>query len=47
MKNLWLLIAIFLGGLMACLFLPAEWRGKLSRPLVTVIGRMVASMPDE
>jgi hypothetical protein len=47
MKKVWLLIAIFLGGLMAGLVLPAEWRGRLSRPLAIVIGRMVARMPDE
>ena len=41
------LIVIFLAGLMAGLILSAEWRAKLSRPLATVIGRMVAHMPDE
>ncbi len=46
MKKVWLLVAV-VAGLIAGLVLPAEWRAKLSQPLATVMGRMVANMPDE
>lgn len=46
MKKVLLLIAILLVGLMAGLLLPAERRGKLSRPLAARIGRCLAHMPD-
>jgi len=49
MKKVWLLIAIF-GGLIAGLFaglvLPAEWRARLSRPLVARIGPYLEQMPE-
>lgn len=47
MSRLLPLIAIFLGGLIAGFLLPAEWRGKLSRPLAVSIGEMVDHMPDD
>ncbi len=50
MKKVWLLIAI-LGGLIAGLIvglvLPAEWRGKLSRPLAVPIGHCLEYIPDD
>lgn len=46
MKKLLLLIVIFLAGLIAGLALPAELRGKLSRPLAARIGRCLEHMPD-
>lgn len=47
MKKLLLLVIIFLAGLIAGLVLPAEWRGKLSRPLAAGIGRCLEHMPDD
>jgi hypothetical protein len=49
MKKVRLLIAILGGaiaGVIAGLILPAEWRGKLSRPLEALIRGMVEHMPD-
>ena len=49
MKKAWLLIAILGGlivGVFAGLILPAEWRGKLSRPLAARIGPCLEHMPD-
>ena len=46
MKKVLLLIAILLAGLMAGLLLPAEWRGKISRPLVARIGQCLERIPD-
>ena len=46
MKKVLLLIAILLAGMLAGLLLPAEWRGKLSRPLAARIGRCLEHMPD-
>jgi hypothetical protein len=46
-KKLLLLIVIFLAGLIAGLVLPAEWRAKLSRPLVARIGHCLEHMPDD
>ena len=45
-KKVLLLIVILLAGLMAGLLLPAEWRGKLSRPLAARIGQCLERMPD-
>jgi hypothetical protein len=45
-KKLLLLIVIFLAGLLIGLLLPAEWRGKLSRPLAARIGHCLECMPD-
>jgi hypothetical protein len=50
MKKVWLLIAILGGvivGVIAGLALPAEWRGKLSRPLAACIGHCLEHMPDD
>ena len=47
MKKVLLLMIVLLVGMLVGLILPAEWRGRLSRPLAAVIGRMVAHMPDE
>jgi hypothetical protein len=47
MKKVLLLIAILLAGLMVGLLLPAEWRGKLSRPLAARIGPCLERMPDD
>jgi hypothetical protein len=46
MKKVLLLMVILLAGLMVGLLLPAEWRGKLSRPLAARIGRCLEDMPD-
>ena len=49
MKKVWLLIAILGGliaGLLVGLVLPAEWRAKLSQPLVARIGPCLEHMPD-
>jgi len=46
MKRVLLLIATLLAGLMVGLLLPAEWRGKLSRPLAVRIGPCLEHMPD-
>ena len=47
MKQVLLLVAIWMAGLMAGLLLPAEWRGKLSRPLAARIGQCLERMPDD
>jgi len=46
MKKVLLLIAILLAGLMVGFLLPAEWRGKLSRPLAARIRHCLEYMPD-
>lgn len=46
MKKVLLLIVFLLAGLMAGFLLPAEWRAKLSRPLVARIGPCLEHMPD-
>ncbi len=46
MSKVWLLIGI-LAGLLVGLVMPAEWRAKLSQPLVDVIKQMEERMPDE
>ena len=47
MKKLLPVMAILLVGLIIGLILPADWRGKLSRPLAAMIGQMVENMPDD
>ena len=47
MKRMWLLIVIFLAGLIAGLVLPAELRGKFSRLLAAGIERCLEHMPDD
>jgi hypothetical protein len=47
MKRLLPVLAIFLMGLIIGLILPADWRGKLSRPLAAVIRQTVEQMPDD
>lgn len=47
MKKVWLMIAMFLVGLIAGLVLPADWRAKLSRPLAAGIGQCLEHMPDD
>lgn len=47
MKKVLLLMVILLAGVLVGLILPAEWRGKLSRPLAAHIGRCLERMPDE
>ena len=46
MKKVLLLMAILLAGVLVGFILPAEWRGKLSRPLAARIGRCLEHMPD-
>jgi len=46
MKKVLLLIAILLTGMLVGFILPAEWRGKLSRPLAARIDQCLEHMPD-
>ena len=45
MKKKWLLPAM-VGGVIGGIIMPAQWRAKLSQPLVPKVAGMVDHMPD-